>query len=86
MGGVNSRSSSDHSSRNLFSVATKLNRINAAQKNFSLTPKKRQSLQVQICAVFLALTLNFQSMILTKRTSTINQKLIYWIPERTGGD
>ena len=46
-----------------------------AKKNSSLTPK-RQSLQVHVRAIFVALILKFQSLISAERTSKFLPKII----------
>ena len=50
---------SENCSRNRFNAVTKLSQMNAAQKNYSLTPKKRdlspqRNSKVQMPAVFVA--------------------------------
>ena len=68
----NSRSSSEHCSRNLLNAVTKLSSMNAGQKTSSLIPK------VQMGAIFVALIiLKFQSVISAERTSIFR-------PERAG--
>ena len=54
-----------------FDAVTKLGRMYAERENSSLAPKKRQSPQVQMRAVFVALISKFQSVISAERKSTV---------------
>ena len=60
--------------------------VNAGQNNSSLTPKKWQILQVQMCAIFVTLILQFQAVILVKKEVNFFTKNLFKIPERAGVD